>query len=177
MRWFVLLLLWPLSAVAHPQHRSTAQVEVNRQRGVLEVGLRVLPGQLERAIEWSNAVPNAVPNAVSNAPVLSPDEHIARYLRARFRVTRKGRLAKLRWIGSEPDGAELWLYFEIELPDLPNLSNREVELSNRIFFELSSTQINVIQLRDGKTRRTVSQTLQSKPLPIPSLNTPIETRR
>ncbi|MCB1036066.1 MAG: hypothetical protein KDD47_19750, partial [Acidobacteria bacterium] len=43
--------LLPGPALAHPYHTTTAQAEVNREAGTLEVALKVLPEDLERAVE------------------------------------------------------------------------------------------------------------------------------
>ena len=156
MRWQAGLLLILVNglAEAHPQHRSTAQVEVNRKTTRLEVGLRVHPNELSQAVaRWGE-------------PKGSREERITRYLLDRFQVIGEGQAAKLSWVGQEKEGSDVWLYFEIELP------KGAAELTNRVFFEQAPNQINVVRIKDGKTKRTVSQTIDSKPLLIRGRCTP-----
>lgn len=150
-RWRATLLLTILAAgaEAHPLHRSTARVEVNREASTLEVALRVHPADLRRALAAQE--PEAAPG---------PAQRTTRYLRRRFLVTSEGGPTSIRWVGQERDGADIWLYFEVLLPE------GRASLHNQVFFELASDHINVVQLRDGRSKRAVAQTKRSEPLRI-----------
>lgn len=148
------ILLVSSAGLTHPQHRSTAQVEVDKKRKVLEVALRVLPDQLEEALtKWRKP---------EEKQKLTDAQKITRYLQDKFRVVGDDSTpARILWVGRENDGGELWLFFELKLP------SGKAYLSNRVFFELSSEQLNVVQIRSGKNKRTVLQTIKNKPLLIP----------
>ncbi|MEO1483273.1 MAG: DUF6702 family protein [Myxococcota bacterium] len=143
---FAVLMLVSIPAAGHPQHRTTAQIEANMERGVLEVGLRVHPEDLARAVKRFEA---------TEKPVL-------RYLQSHFQWVQgdAGEAAPIRWVGQEPEGADLWLYFEIPYVSGPG------ELTHTVFFELFANQINVVRLRVGGKKRTVSLTAKSAPLHI-----------
>jgi Domain of unknown function (DUF6702) len=91
------------------------------------------------------------------------DELIAGYLREVF-VLRRGQVrGKLHWLGKEVSFQGAWLYFELEIsgePEIPEASARaskkSLELSQTIFFELGSTQVNTVNVRDGETRATLT---------------------
>lgn len=152
---WVTLSGWFMSgpAAAHPQHRSTARVEIDRNRGVLEVALRVAPDDLEAALEHRSG-------RLVRIFEKSADVQILRYLRDTFRVGKEGSSGRLRWIGRELEAGDLWLYFEVGLPK----KAASVELFNRVFFELNAHQINVVRWRDGKKKVTASQSIRSTPL-------------
>ncbi|MEO0812229.1 MAG: DUF6702 family protein [Myxococcota bacterium] len=143
------LLALGVSAHAHPQHRTTAQADVRADRGVLEVALRVHPADLARAIELRDESTLTAPDS---------EQKLRAYLQRRFRVVQEDAVSTLRWVGLEPEGSDLWLYFELPIRKGP------AELSNRVFFELFETQINVLRLRNGTQSRTVSLTAKSKAL-------------
>lgn len=135
-------------AAAHPQHRTTAQVDVNYNDKVLEVALRVHPDDLARAVE---------PRDKRTVEAAGP---LRLYVQERFVLQQGRRKSRLTWVGQERDGAELWLYFEI--PFVVGTA----KLSNRVFFELFDEQINVVRVRDRGEKRTVSLTAKSKPLEL-----------
>lgn len=132
----VTLLLLAATVLAHPQHRTTAQVEANLEKNVLEVGLRVHPEDLEQALNHSEPT----------------SEQIVAYLQARFVLAQDGKVSGIRWVGQERDGSDRWLYFEAPF------TNGAAELSNRVFFEIHKNQINVVQLSIAGKTRTVSLT-------------------
>lgn len=143
----VVCALEVVPAAAHPQHRTTAQVDVNYDRKVLEVGLRVQPDDLARALEPRDK------RAMAAAQVRL-------YVQERFVLQQGTRKSRLKWVGQEREGAELWLYFE--MPFVVGTA----KLSNRMFFELFDKQINVVRIRDGRKKRTVSMTAKSTPLEL-----------
>lgn len=155
----VVLAIDVVPAEAHPQHRTTAQVDVNHDRKVLEVGLRVHPDDLARAIEPRDKRAMAAAAAAAQVRL---------YLQERFVLQQGKRKSRLKWVGQERDGAELWLYFEMPFAVGP------ARLSNRVFFELFDKQINVVRIRDGGEKRTVSLTAKSDSIELVFRDKPTE---
>jgi hypothetical protein len=157
------VLLWGAAAWAHPFHVSLAEAEYDRESGVLEVALRVHPADLEEALR-KQAGKRIVLDQSADA-----DERIVAYLRRTFAMkTPQGEAAEIRWVGKEVSVKQAWLYFEVPLPG--GIEN--VEVSQRMFFELLPDQVNTVHLRDGERRVTLHFT-RAKPrgrLAFPALH-------
>ncbi len=145
---FFFLFLWlPGSeTAAHPYHTTTTQVEHNRERATLEIALKAWPEDLERALT------EAAGEKVRLELTADVDQHILDYLRGHFRIREDDALLELRWVGKEISVRAAWLYFEIPVP--PSLAG--LELEQRVFFELQTDQLNIVEVRDGTARYTLS---------------------
>lgn len=137
------------TSYAHPFHVSVAEVELNREKQVLEVGLRVHPTDLEKALR-----------AQARDQSLTLEKHaglkadLTKYIQRHFTV--RGRTdtkpLTIRWIGEEIDVKWAWLYFEIPLEKRPV---DDLRFSNTVFLDLLNDQINTINLRDGKRKASM----------------------
>lgn len=135
----LLATLWAVAGVlAHPFHVSLTEAEYNPETHSLEVALRVLPADLERALELR----------LGRDIDLDREPELERwtreYVAERFVVRdRRGAVIGEQWVGMELDLRDAWLFFELPLPD----GTAGVEISNRVFFELEETQVNSINVR------------------------------
>ena len=135
-------------AWAHPSHLSLAEAEWNAQTGSLEVALKVLPLDLERALkrQFGRDVD------LDKTPQKALDGMITRYLQQGFWLTdAEGRKRTWRWVGKEVSVKEAWLYFEADLPG----GLQGVQIGSRFFMELQNDQVNWVNLRQGKRRLTL----------------------
>lgn len=147
---WLLALGMPCTATAHPYHVSYAEVEHDRRRDRLEVALRVSPEDLEKILEV-RAGRRIDLDARKAADVRALDTLIRNYLRENFGVRdARGNWRPQRFVGKEISAKEVWLYFEIEVPDRMT----GYELKDALFFDLQSHQVNTVILRDGSRRRT-----------------------
>jgi len=141
-----LLLALSTTANAHPFHVSHAQVEFNAKSSSLEVALHVHAIDLERVLHQVNGKP------VDLDKTKKIDEQIKKYLRQVFLVHLKGKKKplKLKWIGKETTVKSAWLYFEVPIPK----KTQTVEISHHLFFKTVDGQQNIINYRNGKSRRS-----------------------
>ncbi len=149
--WGLVLCLSAPACWAHPYHRSLAKVAVNRDRGVLEVALGVLPEQLETAL----AKPGEVVNLEGTADI---ERRVLEYLWQTFRVTRVGDDSKHRlelvWLGMEITYKNAWLYFEVDLAGVDRVGLKNAVLNN----VGHSQQINTVLISKGSDTQRMTFT-------------------
>lgn len=148
---FVVALLGLGTAVsAHPIHTSLAEADYNATTRTLEVALRVFADDFEAALSTQEK------RKISLART-APDEFEAltrAYLAQRFTIkSSNGKAVSLRWVGRELKEAanELWLFFEVPLPD----GVEGAVIHHALLREEFSNQINSVQVRDGERRTTL----------------------
>ncbi len=143
----LLLILAALTSplAAHPYHATVAEAQLNAETGRLEISLKVIPEDLERALRRRHR------ERVILERTPRVDEMILDYLRDSFVVTQKGERHSLSWVGKEIGPEGCWLYFEVPMAD--GLAG--AQLRNTIFFEIEASQINTVRLRAGDLHRTL----------------------
>lgn len=155
-------LATPSSATAaHPFHVSIAEAKYNAETKSLEIALRVHPSDLETMLRKRTDKP------IDLDKTANVDELILAYLTDVFTAKPKqdAEPVKLKWVGKQIDIKYAWLYFECPLPDgMPG-----VELSNKIFFEILSDQVNTITLTDGEFKQSINCT-RDKPATVVEKN-------
>lgn len=166
----VALFLFVGVASAHPNHVSVAEVERNTETGRLEVALRCWPEDIEKVL--SDRAGEDV--TLESAPDI--DERITHYLNEVFLIAPSGdappddwrpdpiieknkrgepvEIPRIIWVGKELERRDLWLYFEVRLPERIE-SLEGAWISNRLFLATVPSQENVMTIRDDDWRVTV----------------------
>ena len=153
----LMLPIEPASA-SHPFHVTRAEVEYNPKRQTFEVAICVWPEDLARAV--SQTEKRKV--NIDDESEASRDAMFSRYVAKKFQFVaqtaadnkkEKPAAAKIRWIGSELEVKQGWLYFEVDAKTVA----KNWTIENRMFFELNDDQLNQVQIRNGKLME--SQTL------------------
>ncbi len=143
---WVWVALWTCPAFAHPYHASLSEAEYNSESGSLEVALKVLTQDLERALTHHFGK-KKIP------PLEEADRQIASYLATVFRLQCPNLSPPtLTWVGKEIEVKETWLYFEFPLAT----GLEGCTLENRFLFAQEPTQINTLQLKAGGHGVTVN---------------------
>ena len=140
---FCLLSLCPPLAQAHPYHESLAEMEWNQQQQAWEISIKVLPEELERALELGQS------KRINLDKTPGVDQIILGYLHRVITIKSVGDdieiKPKLEWVGKEVNYKAAWLYVRLEGAPPP------VDVSFRLFFELENSQVNrVFHLLNGK---------------------------
>lgn len=134
---------------AHPFHVSLAEAEWNAESKKLEIALRLHPTDLEDALS------QRAKQRISLETTEDVDSLIRDYLAEAFVVTDTDDTpATLEWVGKEIEVTWAWVYFEIPLQAGPD----GVTIRNAVFFELLEDQANLITLRSGKQRHSLTFT-------------------
>jgi len=134
---------------SHPFHVTRAEIEYNAKRQKFEVAICIWPEDLAKAVsKMEDRTVNIDTESETNR-----DKLFAKYVAKKFRFTAKSddanekpTAATIRWIGSELEVKQGWLYFEVDAKT--TAANWSIE--NRMFFELNDDQLNQVQVRNGK---------------------------
>ncbi|MCH2182076.1 MAG: hypothetical protein MK108_08740 [Mariniblastus sp.] len=147
----------PTLSASHPYHVSYAEVEWNPETGHFEVALCVWPADLEKAISRMSG------RAIDLDAEPGVEAMFEQYVARRFRlIGDSGKVRPIRWVGAQVGLKQAWLYFEVAGDKKPG----RWTIENRVFFELNEDQLNQIQIRMGPVRKSLSSTVESKPLSL-----------
>lgn len=146
-----------VAVASHPFHVSRAEIEYNAKRQTFEVALCVWPEDLERAV--SKMEKHKI--NIDDESEISRDKLFCKYVASKFKfipndADQNLKAASIRWVGSEIEVKQGWLYFEVDASS----GSQNWTIGNRIFFELNDDQMNHLQLREGK--QLISQTLSAQ---------------
>lgn len=174
------LCLMAAGAHAHPFHTSNAEMEFNPKTGRFEVSLRVLASDLDEALRRQKLTNLGLPTDVDSQivaylesrvffsahnPAVPQDQAYAQAEKPRSTVRAKEDSTAIKpvpggdkqprqglyWAGKELDKSWIWLYFELDIPRGADA----VALTNTVFLELNTGQINVCTLRMGTTKKSL----------------------
>jgi hypothetical protein len=133
-------------AAAHKFHASLVEVDLNRETGRVEIGMRLFSDDLEAALTRKHGRKVRL-DATEDAGAL-----VLGYLREQFVIRdATGATLELAWVGMEARVDEAWVYVEAKAP--ATLAGARV--SDRVFFELFGDQVNTVNLQDGDARTTL----------------------
>ena len=142
----LLFVFYAAPTLAHPAHTTVSEVEFNAETGHLEVALRVMSEDLEKALskrENRNLV-------VERESAEKLEELCAAYLSEAFRLE-PGNDSDLEWVGLEFEERDIWLYFELPV----NPIEADAVLVVELLMEIHSQHLNTVHIRSGGFRRAV----------------------
>ena len=142
----LLFVFYAAPALAHPAHTTVSEVEFNAETGHLEVALRVMSEDLEKALS-KRENRNLIVERESGEKL---EELCAAYLSETFRLE-PGNGSDLEWVGLEFEERDIWLYFELPVDPI----EAETVLVVELLMEINSQQLNTVHVRSGGFRRAV----------------------
>jgi hypothetical protein len=145
------LLAAALAAHAHPVHATFSEARWNPLTKSIEVALRV------RCVDLEKTLSKGRKKTVTLKKSSDVDAIIQAYLDKNFTLTRPDNsILKPKWSDKEVGLINTWLYFEFPLGK--GLSPGNCSISNTVFFNDFKGQKNVIEYRDGTSRKILSFT-------------------
>ncbi len=138
------------SAAAHPHHTSRGEARLNPATGNLEVSIAVSIDAIDRAIAGRHRDPHrwrsrSSTHAASHRGSKRVEGALAIYLAQNFAVTTPSGKAKLRFVGWEPEGQQIWLHFEM----LSVRSLNGATITHTLLMNVEPGQLNTLRLRSG----------------------------
>ena len=138
-----------LATASHPFHVSRAEIEYNVERQTFEVALCFWPEDMEQAIsDMENK-----PFRIDGASEKDRDAAFQKYVTKKFRFLpesedqkQQPEAADVRWVGSDIEVKQAWLYFEVDA----KCDAVKWQIENRLFFELHDDQLNNVQIKNRK---------------------------
>lgn len=130
-------------AQAHPYHESSLELEWNAEAQQWEASLRVLPEDLEDALQFQ------LGQRVDLIHSENIDQHILRYVRKRLQLValdQQGKAsanqtAQWQWQGKEVSHKAAWIFLTLTAPPPP------VKMRNTLMFEVQESQNNRVFYR------------------------------
>lgn len=143
------LLAATLTAHAHPVHATFSEAAWNPTTKSIEVALRIRSVDLEKTLSKGRT------KAVDLKKSSGVDALIRAYLERNFTLALPDKkILKPKWSDKEVGLINTWLYFEFPLGkgQLPG----NCSISNTVFFNEFKGQKNVIEFREGASRKILS---------------------
>ena len=133
-----------LPAVAHDFHASLMVLEHNSASGEAEITLRLFSDDLEHVVKKS----------ARGVRLESPEgeEAVFAYIRKALKLKRGDKPLPLTWVGMQIEVDTAWVYVSCPLKEAPP----GLKISNRIFCELFKDQINTVNVKWAKQKRTLT---------------------
>jgi hypothetical protein len=125
---------------AHPLHTTLTEISVDASRHTVRAVVRLFADDLAAALARH-------PSLGGN----SMNDRAAAYVGAALSLSARGRALPMRSCGVRRSGDLLWVCLESTMPEgVDQLSAR-----NPLLLEAFSDQVNIVQIGDGPTRRSV----------------------
>lgn len=153
------LLATALATHAHPVHATFSEAVWNPKTKSIEVALRIRSVDLEKALSRGRM------KVVDLKKSSGVDTLIRAYLGKTFTLTLPDKkILKPKWSDKDVGLINTWLYFEFPLQEgqLPG----NCAISNTVCFNEFKGQRNVIEFREGTSRRILSFTGEKKTLAL-----------
>jgi len=129
-----------------PLHLSLTEATLNRERGRLQLTVRVQTADLEAVLSEraKHKISASEPGELATLAL--------EYVREQLRLTSpRGETLRLEWAGHDVAEKQLFLFFETPL----NGSLQGLRIANTLLLERLPDQINSVDLRDGAVKQTL----------------------
>ncbi len=144
----VLGLVFVASLNAHPFHASATEATFNRETGLVEIGVRLFPDDVELAL--THFAGKKI--VLEKTPATELDALLLAWLDTQLSFSpAKGQPGHLTWVGKEFKTDHIWLYVTCPLPG----GLVGTTATNRVLRAEFSDQLNSVKIRDGDFRATL----------------------
>ncbi len=159
-KWFYLLVACAATGFAdsnnsyavpskewHPFYVSVTEFNFNSKEKLIEISSKVFLDDFEKTLkkQQNGAVELTHPTNPKQA-----QELVSNYFKKHLLVKIDGKPVSLEFVGYEPEGAALWVYFQVS-----NTSSvKSIGVTNTILYELYPTQISIMHALVGDTKKS-----------------------
>jgi hypothetical protein len=149
---FLLSLIVPLIAftTAHKFYISVSNINYSQEDKALQIVSRIFIDDIEDLLEERYEIK---PELNTENELENINQYIGRYLKQRFVITLNGKPAIIKFLGKEYDVDIMKCY--IEVPNVETSDLQNIEISNKVLFELFEDQQNVIHVRVNNQRKSL----------------------
>ncbi len=132
------------TASAHPMHTSLAQITYSSSTNAAVISIRVFADDFAAQVTGTRIKSGAVP--------IPPEADIQRYIAARFAlIAPSGSSVAMSWCGARITADAFLLCFKVPMLTEP----ATFRIRNTLMTELFEDQVNIVQVIEGKARRTI----------------------
>jgi hypothetical protein len=129
-----------LGAGIHPIHVSVTEITLDEKEKELEIVSRIFLDDLETAIRESTKQPEL--KLLEPGTGVITDQLVSAYLTPRFKVSLKGKVQKIKYLGHEIENDAMICY--IQVTNVKKLD--AIEVFNSIITELYEDQSNLVHV-------------------------------
>lgn len=135
----------------HPLYMSVCQIEYNVDTKTTEIAVKVFADDLEKAVSAAN---NNMPLHLNTKQEIKNSNDLVRdYLLKSLKIKLNNKTVVLKWVGKEYEKDDAaWCYFEIT----KQKPIKTLWIQNSIFTEIYPKQNNIVQIKTGKGRKSLS---------------------
>jgi hypothetical protein len=131
----------------HPFYVSVTEFNLNAGEKLLEITSKVFLDDLEKALKKQYNKPVELMNA---AATKLTQEMISDYFKKRLLLKLEGKPVSLEFIGYEPEGASLWVYFQVS-----NITAvKKIAVTNTLLYEMYPAQISIMHAQVGNSKKS-----------------------
>lgn len=141
----LVVLFASVAAQAHSFHASLAELNWDGDSKTLQLGVRLVPDDLEAAVSRHAGRKVRLEDA-------GADALLAAYVAGKLVISAAGKPLKWKWVGQEAEVHGVWLYLEAPLDSLP----RRLVIIDSLLQELLDEQVNSVTVKIGSTRSTLT---------------------
>lgn len=136
------------SKVAHDYYFSATSIEHNKANKSLEITSSYFTDDLEKAVEKTYKVRLFLGEKKEHKDA---DKYIAKYFKENFNLTIDGKKVEYEYLGKEVEIEKTYNY--VEVLNVPSF--KKINIENRMLFNVSRTQENMIKVKQNNTRKSV----------------------
>jgi hypothetical protein len=131
----------------HPFYVSVTEFNFNSKEKLLEISCKVFLDDFEKTLKKQQNIPIELTHPVN---AKQAQELVSNYFKKHLLVKIDGKPVSLEFVGYEPEGAALWVYFQVS-----NTSSvKSIGVTNTILYELYATQISIMHAQVGDTKKS-----------------------
>lgn len=159
-KWLYLLAAWTATGFTdsnsphalpsrewHPFYVSVTEFNFNSKEKLMEITSKVFLDDLEKALKKQQ---NAPVELTRPSNPKQTQDLVSNYFKKHLLVKIDGKPVTLEFVGYEPEGASLWVYFQVS----NTLSAKSIAVNNTILYELYPTQISIMHAQVGDTKKS-----------------------
>jgi len=159
-KWLLLpLFTLSLSATAyekpHPFYVSVTEVNHNAGEKTLEISIKVFAEDIEQTIE---KMAGSALDIHAEKDKAAFDKFLPQYFGRNLAINVDGKPVKLSYVGFETEKESTYCYFQVDGVN----TLKKLDLSNSILYDFNDTQINIMHITVGSSRKSLKVSYPEK---------------
>ncbi|MFC2089902.1 DUF6702 family protein [Bacteroidota bacterium] len=130
-------------SASHKFYVSLTEVHIRKDKGSIEISMRIFPDDLDRALKTIHGVN---PQIATELEHKNADEWVSEYIKAHFDIEINEQPIAIAYLGKEQESDAIWCYLEAELPAVFS----EITVKSSFLIDEFKDQKNIVQVYYGE---------------------------
>ncbi len=152
---FSIIISLLITSISHPLFISMTEVEYNSSTQNLDISIRVFTDDFESALRKNDSTNIDLTHPKDKKNI---NENIKSYMLRNLSTSADGKAIEMQYVGYEIIEENTWVYFEAPVEKIP----KDLSISNSIFYDFSTKQINLMHIKIGQEERTEKNSYPEK---------------